>query len=124
MIYGTGTDMIEVARVARQVEKENGFKERIYSALEIEYCESMHHSSQHYAARFAAKEAYFKALGTGWRNGMGFAEVEVTNDELGNPHLVLHGKAREVAEERKIKKLHVSLTHLKDYANAIVILEK
>ena len=116
--------MIEVARVARQVEKENGFKERIYSALEIEYCESMHHSSQHYAARFAAKEAYFKALGTGWRNGMGFAEVEVTNDELGNPHLVLHGKAREVAEERKIKKLHVSLTHLKDYANAIVILEK
>src|ERR1700753_1590912 len=91
MIAGLGIDIIEVERIAEKIKKENGFRELVFSANEIAYCEGKTHKYEHYAARFAAKEAFFKALGTGWLNGTAFNEVEIINNELGKPAIVLLG---------------------------------
>jgi len=123
MIYGIGIDLIEVPRVARLLDRGIRFKERIYTDREREYCDRKRHSAQNYAARFAAKEAFFKALGTGWSGGLAFRDVEILNDERGKPEIVLHEKAREAAERLGIDSIHVSLTHIKEMASSIVTLE-
>ena len=123
MILGIGTDIIEVARVAKEIGKSDGFKERYFSAGEIAYCEPKHGKARNYAARFAAKEAFFKALGTGYRGGLAFKEVEIINGRLGKPEIFLRGKAKELCRKRKIRSIHVSLTHIKDYSSAVVITE-
>ena len=122
MIIGIGTDIIEVARVERAIAQE-AFKKKIFSDREIAYCE-LQKKAESFAARFAAKEAFFKALGTGWRDGMGITEVEILNDELGKPSIYLSGKAKEVFEEKGATHVHVSLSHTKDSATAFVIIEK
>jgi holo-[acyl-carrier protein] synthase len=124
LIFGTGIDIIEVDRVENQISKGDGFKETIFTKREIEYCELKKNKAQHYAARFAAKEAFFKAIGTGWRDGMAFIEIEILNDELGKPEVVLHGKTKEESEKRGISNIHVSLSHLKNLVTAIITLEK
>ncbi|MCK4640971.1 MAG: holo-ACP synthase [Candidatus Marinimicrobia bacterium] len=123
MIFGIGIDNIEVDRVRKQLEK-NGFKEKIFSPAEIEYCDNRKNFAECYAARFAAKEAFLKAIGTGWRGGLAFNEIEVLNDRLGKPVLKLYGKVKAFVEENGLENIHVSLTHLKNYASAIVIIEK
>ena len=123
MISGIGIDTIEVARVAREIVRSDGFKERYFSAGEIAYCELKRGRARNYAARFAAKEAFFKALGTGYRGGLAFREVEVVNNRLGKPEIVLRGKAKELCRKLKIRGIHVSLTHIKDYSSAVVITE-
>ena len=123
MIYGIGIDTIEVARIQKQLTGSERFKARIFTATEIEYCEAKKNQAQNYAARFAAKEAFFKALGTGWRGGLAFTQVEVRNDSLGKPEIHLSGKAQELIEANGIINIQVSLTHLKDFASAIVTLE-
>jgi holo-[acyl-carrier protein] synthase len=122
MIIGIGTDIIEVERVAKAITKE-AFKKKIFSDREIAYCESQK-KEESFAARFAAKEAFFKALGTGWRDGMGITEVEILNDELGTPSIHLSGKAKEVFEQKGATHVHVSLSHIKTQAAAFVIIEK
>lgn len=122
MIIGIGTDIIEVERVAKAITKE-AFKKKIFSDREIAYCESQK-KDESFAARFAAKEAFFKALGTGWRDGMGITEVEILNDELGKPNIHLSGKAKEVFEQKGATHVHVSLSHIKTQAAAFVIIEK
>ena len=124
MIFGTGIDIIEVERVEKQISKNNGFREKIFTEKEIKYCESKKNNSQHYAARFAAKEAFFKAIGTGWRGGMAFNEIEILNNELGKPEVILHGKTKEFCEKQVINNIHVSLSHIKNFVNAIIIVEK
>lgn len=124
MIFGIGTDIIEVERIEKQLEKNSGLKDKLFTAGEIAYCESKKNKGQHYAARFAAKEAFLKAIGTGWRDGLQFNEVEVTNDQLGKPAIVLYGKTRDFVTEINITNIQVSLTHIKDVVNAIVIVEK
>ena len=123
MIFGIGIDNIEVDRVRKQLEK-NRFKEKIFSPAEIEYCDNRKNFAERYAARFAAKEAFLKAIGTGWRGGLTFNEIEVLNDKLGKPVLKLYGKVKAFVEENGLENIHVSLTHLKNYASAIVIIEK
>ncbi|MHC1706700.1 MAG: holo-ACP synthase [Bacteroidales bacterium] len=123
MIYGIGTDIIEVSRVGGLITRGDNFKEGVFTPGEIEYCESKRHKNQHYAARFAAKEAFLKALGTGWAFGISFIQVDVFNDELGKPEIRLKGKAEEYVKEKGINKIYVSITHLKDYAVAMVVLE-
>ncbi|MFZ1370394.1 MAG: holo-ACP synthase, partial [Ferruginibacter sp.] len=91
MIFGIGTDLIEVERVAEKMEKKSGFKELVFSPAEIIYCETMTFKYEHYAARFAAKEAFLKAIGTGWRNGTAFNEIEIYNDEAGKPGIRFYG---------------------------------
>lgn len=122
MIIGIGTDIAEVPRIGKSIEN-NSFKEKVFSKVEIAYCESKANAAESFAARFAAKEAFFKALGTGWRGGMAFNEVEVVNDELGKPTLVIVGTTAEIIKEKNIKVIHVSLSHVKDMAMATVVLE-
>ncbi|MCE3280441.1 MAG: acpS [Bacteroidetes bacterium] len=122
MIIGLGTDIAEVHRIAKSIENIS-FKERVFSKSEIAYCDTKVNKEESYTARFAAKEAFFKALGTGWRGGMSFNEVEVWNDELGKPTLNILGETAEIIKERNIKTIHVSLSHIKNVAMATVILE-
>jgi holo-[acyl-carrier protein] synthase len=124
VILGIGTDIIETARVTREIRRSGGFKERYFSPREIAYCDPRASRGQNYAARFAAKEAFFKALGTGYRDGMGFDEVEVLNDRLGKPSIVLRGRAKAFCRRRRVRRIHVSLSHLKDYSSAVVVMEK
>jgi holo-[acyl-carrier protein] synthase len=122
MIIGIGTDIAEVPRIAKSIENKS-FKEKVFSAAEIAYCDSKTNKAESYTARFAAKEAFFKALGTGWRGGMAFNEVEVWNDELGKPSLNILGTTAEIIKEKNIKIIHISLSHIKDVAMATVVLE-
>jgi len=123
MIFGIGFDLIEVARIKKSISNDS-FVKKIFTGQEAEYCLSKANPAQSFAARFAAKEAFLKAIGIGWRMGVGFNEIETVNDELGKPSLVLHGKAKEVAANLGITNLFLSLTHLKDIAGANVVLEQ
>jgi holo-[acyl-carrier protein] synthase len=126
LITGIGYDLIEVARIQKELDKEGNpaLRDRLFTTKEIHYCEGKAFPAQHYAARFAAKEALFKALGLGQRDGMGWQDVEVDNDPLGRPLLTMHGKAKEFIEAQSITRVHVSLCHLKDVASAVVLLEQ
>ena len=123
MIFGIGTDLIEVARIAEKMEKKAGFKELVFSADEIIYCEARTFKYEHYAARFAAKEAFLKALGTGWRSGTAFNEIEIYNDEEGKPEMRFHGITATTVSELKLGKVLVSFSHLKTMACAMVVIE-
>ena len=124
MIAGLGIDMIEVERVATKIGKEAGFRELVFSSREIDYCETKTNKFEHYAARFAAKEAFYKAIGTGWETGTSFNEIEIINDNKGKPELVLLGKTSEIITRTGITNIFVSLSHLKTMATAVVIIEK
>jgi holo-[acyl-carrier protein] synthase len=124
MIIGTGIDIIEVSRVAQKIEKENGFKQMIFSPAEIEFCESKQHKDQHYAARFAAKEAFLKATGFGLTLGYELKEIEVMNGESGKPFLRLMGNFKERAIINRWNKMHLSLSHVQAMACAVVIIEE
>lgn len=124
MIGGLGIDMIEVDRVASRIAKEQGFRELVFSEGEIVYCSAKTHPAEHYAARFAAKEAFFKALGTGWAAGTAFHEIEVLPDEHGAPQVRLLGDTARMLEGMGFRKIWVSLTHLGALAAAVVVVEK
>lgn len=124
MIYGIGTDIIEVERMQKHLSNNPALKNKLFTVLEQEYAEKRATIFQHYAARFAAKEAFFKALGTGYRFGMAFHEIEVENDDLGKPVINLHGKVKEYVEQQKITIIHLSISHVKEMASAFVVLEK
>ena len=124
MIFGTGIDIIEVSRIKNVMERDIGFREKIFTPGEIEYCETKKNKYQHYAARFSAKEAFLKAIGTGWRFGLRFADIDVYHDSFGKPLIRLTGKAEELALRDGISKVHLSLSHLKEIATAVVVLEK
>jgi holo-[acyl-carrier protein] synthase len=124
LIFGAGTDIIEVQRVEDKLLRTGGLKDRLFTPTEIAYCESKHRPALHFAARFAAKEAFLKAMGTGWSGGHKFSEIEVINNALGKPELTVHGKVKEFCERHGIAAMEVSLTHIKDVASAVVVLEK
>ena len=124
MIAGLGIDMIEVERVETKVSKNNGFTELVFSQKEIAYCEAKANKFQHYAVRFAAKEAFLKAVGTGWTSGTNFNEIEISNDPEGKPIIILLGSTASLINKIGITKIFVSLSHLKTMASAVVIIEK
>jgi holo-[acyl-carrier protein] synthase len=123
MISGIGIDMIEVDRVAEKINKEQGFREMVFSGGEIAYCEAKTHKYEHYAARFAAKEAFMKAAGTGWVSELRFNEIEVMNDSNGKPHIVLSGNTLAAFNMSVVNQIVVSLTHLRGIASAVVYIE-
>lgn len=123
MIIGIGTDIIEVARIEKVMSRDTGFRDKIFTEGEIAYCEPKRNKYQHYAARFSAKEAFLKAVGTGWRFGVRFADIDVYHDEMGQPHIRTSGVAKELTERLSVSKIHVSLSHLKELATAVVVLE-
>jgi holo-[acyl-carrier protein] synthase len=124
MIIGIGTDIVDVARIAAKLAKGEGFRNLVFTPFEISYCEAQAAPAESYAARFAAKEALLKALGTGWGNGgVNFDEIEVRNDAAGKPEIFLIGKGADKYAEAGIKKIWVSLSHEKNAAVAMVIME-
>ncbi|MEQ8318369.1 MAG: holo-ACP synthase [Phycisphaerales bacterium] len=124
MILGHGVDLTEVSRIKRSVERfDERFLERVFTEAEREYAGKGPRRFERLAARFAAKEAVFKALGTGWAEGAGWTNIEVAREASGKPTLVLHGKAQEMARAMGVKWWHLSLTHTKTTAMASVIAE-
>src|SRR5213595_3199645 len=125
MIVGTGIDIAEVPRIRETIARHGErFLKRVFTEGEIQYCESKANRVERYAARFAAKEAGMKAIGTGWRHGVTWKDFEVVNERSGRPILVLHGVAREIADRMGVESISISLTHTAEMAYAIVILEK
>jgi holo-[acyl-carrier protein] synthase len=125
MIQGIGIDLVENDRIEKIISKwGQKFLNRVFSEGEIRYCGRHIQASIHYGARFAAKEAFLKALGIGLGRGVKLREIEVVHNDQGKPDLSLHGEANLQIEEREIKRIHLSLTHTKNYATAIVLLEK
>ncbi|MBI2678232.1 MAG: holo-[acyl-carrier-protein] synthase [Candidatus Koribacter versatilis] len=123
-IVGTGIDITEVQRIAAAIERHGErFLERIFTAAEIRYCESKKNKVERYAARFAAKEAAMKAIGTGWRQGVAWKEIEVGREPGGRPTVVFTGKVKQHAERLGAKRASLSLTHTAATAMAQVILE-
>src|SRR5450755_4185129 len=120
MIIGTGIDIIEVDRIAARVGRDNGFKELVFSKDEMNYCDAKASPFEHYAARFAAKEAFLKAIGRGWDSGLLLNEIEIINDANGRPGLRLSGQTEKELSSLGIRSIHVSLSHLKTMATAIV----
>jgi holo-[acyl-carrier protein] synthase len=124
MIVGTGIDLAEVPRIRHSIERYGRrFTERIYTPREIAYVERKANKFERYAARFAAKEAGMKAIGTGWRGGITWQDFEVTNLPSGKPTLAFHGKAAEVAARLGVRHVSLSLTHTAETGMAFVILE-
>lgn len=118
-----GIDIIEVDRVAGKIAKENGFREKVFSREEIDFCSSDGRSSENYAVRFAAKEAFLKATGRGLTAGHELCDIVVMNDSLGKPEIVLRNSFAQLAEQNDWKKIHLSLSHIKAAACAVVIIE-
>jgi holo-[acyl-carrier protein] synthase len=125
MIVGTGVDLCEVARIRKAIGSTHGhrFLNRVFTEREIAYAESKANRFERYAARFAAKEAGMKALGTGWRGGLAWRHLEVANLPSGRPTLRLHDKAAEIAAKLGVGNVALSLTHTAEQAMAMVILE-
>lgn len=124
MIFGIGIDIIEVPRVEKLTQKADKFVKKIFTQTEIDYCRKFKNGSQNFAGRFAVKEAFLKAMGTGWSNGLKFNEIETVNDQLGKPEILLYGRTKEYFSEHNLKFSYVSIAHLKDYATAVVVIEK
>jgi holo-[acyl-carrier protein] synthase len=125
MIVSIGIDIIEVARIREVLLRTPRFGERVFTAAERAYCDSRGAvAAQHYAARFAAKEAALKALQTGWRGGIGWQDVEIASRDSGAPYLILHGVVKELFNSSGATTAHLSMSHTTEHAIAEVILER
>ncbi len=125
MIVGTGVDLCEVHRIKAAAERfGDKFLKRIFTEREIAYASSKANLYERFAARFAAKEAGMKAIGTGWRRGVTWKDFEVINQRSGRPTLEFHGKAAEYAQRLGVENVSLSMTHTAEQAMAMVILEK
>lgn len=123
MVIGVGVDIVEIRRIANALQGSRAMARRVFTAKEIEYSSGRRNQFQHFAGRFAAKEAALKALGTGWQGGIRWTDVEVES-EGGRPTLALHGKAKELYDASGAVGSHLSITHSQEYAVAVVILER
>ena len=118
-IVGIGTDIVECVRIAQMIEKHGElFLERVFTSAELRYCQSRKLATEHFAGRWAAKEAVLKCLGTGWRKGICWTDIEVTNDHQGAPQVELAGAAREQANKLHITRILLSISHCRAYATA------
>ncbi len=125
MILGTGVDIVEIARLRKAIERsKDRFIQRVFTPVEQIFCNTHGDPAPHYAARFAAKEALFKALGTGWAKGVTWLDVEVHREEKEAPTLRLQGEAQRLSASRGIHKIHLTLSHSEQSAIAMVILEQ
>lgn len=121
-ILGIGTDITEIVRIGRMIERHGEiFLNRVYTEDEIQYCQRRKEYLQHYAARWAAKEAVMKTLGTGWIRGMSWRDIEVSNHQTGRPDILISGGAKEVADGLGITKVLITLSHCRAYATATAI---
>jgi holo-[acyl-carrier protein] synthase len=121
-ILGIGTDIVEVPRIALMIQKHGElFVQRVYTPHEIAYCSASKTCNQHYAGRWAAKEAVLKALGTGWSQGMHWTDIEVHNESGGRPRIRLGGAARDLCERQAIAEVLISISHCRTFAVAYAV---
>ncbi|MGA2034121.1 MAG: holo-ACP synthase [Thermoguttaceae bacterium] len=121
-IIGIGTDITECLRVARMIERHGElFINRVYTPEEIRYCQHRRAATQHFAGRWAAKEAILKALGTGWRGGIAWRDIEIRNEPGGKPLVAVRGGVKELIEELGVAKILVSISHCHTHATAYAI---
>jgi holo-[acyl-carrier protein] synthase len=121
---GIGTDITECLRIARMIERHGElFINRVYTPEEVRYCQNRKQSTQHFTGRWAAKEAILKALGTGWRRGISWLDMEIRNDASGRPLVAVGGGVKEVVQELGVTRLLVSISHCHTHATAIAIAE-
>jgi holo-[acyl-carrier protein] synthase len=125
MIYGIGTDLVEINRIANIIKRwGERFTGKVFSQNEINYCQNKAYPAIHYAARFAAKESFLKSLGIGLGMGVSLKDIEVINNPQGSPQLHMNEKIQGVLDERGITAIHISMTHTREHAQAVVVLEK
>ncbi len=118
-LISIGTDIVECVRIAQMIEKHGEvFLQRVFTQKEILYCSSRKAATQHYAGRWAAKEAVLKVLGTGWTKGIQWTDVEIVNEVSGAPVIMITGKAAQIARERGIREVMISISHCRSYATA------
>ncbi|MCS7167252.1 MAG: holo-ACP synthase [Gemmatales bacterium] len=121
-IYGIGTDIVECRRIARMLERHGDtFLRRVYTEREIAYCQKRKRALEHFAGRWAAKEAVFKALGTGWAKGMAWTDIEIVHDSLGQPLVHAQATVRDYMKSVGIEKILLSISHCRHYATACAI---
>ncbi|MEN6497010.1 MAG: holo-ACP synthase [Thermoguttaceae bacterium] len=121
-IIGIGTDITECLRIARMIERHGElFVDRVYTPEEVRYCQNRKQSTQHFAGRWAAKEAVLKALGTGWVRGVSWRDVEILNESGGKPVVAIHDGAKEVARRQGITKVFISISHSRTHATAYAV---
>jgi holo-[acyl-carrier protein] synthase len=124
MIVGTGIDITEVPRIGQSIARfGERFLHRVFTEGEMSYCDSKANRIERYAARFAAKEAAMKALGTGWRRGIRWVDLEVVREQSGRPSISLAGEAAKIAGRLGVKRISISITHTEAQALAQVIFE-
>jgi holo-[acyl-carrier protein] synthase len=124
-ILGIGVDVVETARIQHSLDRfGERFLHRVFTQGEIDYCKSMKFSARHFAARFAAKEAASKAFGTGIGKSMGWRDIDVHRKESGQPYVVLEGGAKQLAAERGVSAVWLSLSHTEHHAVATVVIEQ
>jgi holo-[acyl-carrier protein] synthase len=122
MIIGIGIDLVKISRIEKAGNSHAGFRERVFTAKEREYCERQKYPAQHYAARFAAKEAVLKAFGTGMTAGMKWTDIEVLHGEGGGPIVNISGAAKDLADLKGVKQVMLSYSHDEGYAVAQAVL--
>jgi holo-[acyl-carrier protein] synthase len=123
MIVGIGIDLIEVKKIAKNIHSET-YLRKVFTEAEIEECRLAANSAERFAGKFAAKEAFMKAIGKGIRQGIWFTQIEVLNEESGAPYVRVNGDMETPMNELGVKNIHISVTHTKSTAAAIVVLEK
>ncbi|MBS0267076.1 MAG: holo-ACP synthase [Planctomycetes bacterium] len=122
LIIGVGTDIIEVLRIGQMIERHGEvFLNRVFTEDEVQYCQRRKEYTQHFAGRWAAKEAVMKTLGTGWSRGVGWRDIEVCTSRSGQPSVILRGGAREIAEQAGICEVLITISHCRSYATATAI---
>lgn len=121
-VVGIGTDIVEILRIAQMIERHADlFLQRVFTAHEIEYCSVRKSATQHYAGRWAAKEAVLKAIGTGWSGGIQWTDVEVRNAQGGQPRIELSGGALAACQELGIREVLISISHCRSHATAFAV---
>jgi len=122
MIVGLGTDIVEIVRIGRVIERHGeAFLHRVFTDDEIRYCQQRREYLQHYAGRWAAKEAVMKVLGTGFAPGIGWKDIEVASKPSGQPYMLLHGGVKELVDRLGISEVLISISHCRQYATATAI---
>jgi len=121
-IAGLGTDIVECVRIRKMIADHGElFLQRVYTDKEIRYCQARRQAAEHFAGRWAAKEAVLKALGTGWRRGISWRDVEIRNDPSGQPKVAVRGEAKEIAKRLRLKDILITISHCRQFATAYAV---
>lgn len=122
MILGIGTDIVECPRIGKMIQQYGEpFLRRVYTEREVRYCQSRRHATEHFASRWAAKQAILKAMNVGWNSGISWTDIEIRIREDGRPQVMVRGAAKEIARRREVADILIAVSHCRTYATAYAI---